>query len=138
MFFYIHVPFCQQKCQYCKFALTPRFDELKIRAYIDTLKREIEGVFSENPLNLPSPSKGEGLGVRGNSQILAAPLCREGIQIETIYFGGGTPSILTPAQISEILDVFRSNGHFPSYAEITLEANPEDITDEYLADISKL
>lgn len=120
MFFYIHIPFCRQKCHYCKFALTPHFNELKVRTYIDALKREVEGFFSSeytNPHN---------------------PLSQGGIEVETIYFGGGTPSILTPAQISEILDVFRSHASFAPDAEITLEANPEDIMDEYLADISEL
>lgn len=78
MFFYLHIPFCRQKCHYCKFALTPHFNELKIRTYIDALKREMGEFF----------------------------LARPDVSIETIYFGGGTPSILTPAQISEILEVF--------------------------------
>lgn len=78
MFFYLHIPFCRQKCRYCKFALTPKFDERKVRTYIDALKREIEAFFAEYPE----------------------------VSIESIYFGGGTPSILTSEQISEMLDVF--------------------------------
>jgi len=110
MFFYIHIPFCRQKCLYCKFALTPKFDELKIRTYIDVLKREIEEFFVKNPE----------------------------VSIETIYFGGGTPSVLPIEQITEILDIFHKQKGFSSISEITLESNPEDIAPEYLAEISKL
>ncbi|PIQ41101.1 hypothetical protein COW06_04050 [Candidatus Gracilibacteria bacterium CG12_big_fil_rev_8_21_14_0_65_38_15] len=110
MFFYLHIPFCRQKCLYCKFALTPKFDELKVRIYIDALKTEIEEFFVKNPE----------------------------VSIETIYFGGGTPSVLTSGQISEIFDIFRKQKGFSSISEITLESNPEDITPKYLAEISKL
>lgn len=110
MFFYLHIPFCRQKCQYCKFALTPKFDALKVRTYIDVLKKEVWSFFAENPT----------------------------VSIETIYFGGGTPSILTSGQISEILGIFQIQKGFVDISEITLESNPEDITDEYLDALSKL
>lgn len=110
MFFYLHIPFCRQKCLYCKFALTPKFDELKVRIYIDALKTEIEEFFDQN----------------------------SEISIETIYFGGGTPSILTGEQISEILEIFRKQRGFSNISEITMESNPEDITSEYIQNLSKL
>lgn len=110
MFFYLHIPFCRQKCLYCKFALTPKFDELKIRTYIDALKREMVDFFALNP----------------------------GVGIETIYFGGGTPSILTRKHIDEILEIFRRQEGFVSPSEVTLEANPEDISEDYLVTLSEL
>jgi len=45
MFSYLHIPFCRQKCHYCKFALTPVFDAMKVRTYMDALKKEIDGFF---------------------------------------------------------------------------------------------
>ena len=137
MFFYLHIPFCRQKCRYCKFALTPKFDELKIRTYIDALKREIEAFFQETPFYSPlsggqewSPPDKGGTG-----------------SLQSIYLGGGTPSILTVEQIAEIFEVFQlySGEKIPptplsqgGKIEITLESNPEDITEEYLAGIAGL
>lgn len=97
--FYIHIPFCRQKCPYCKFALTPIFDEAKKRRYIAYLENEIKEYFLK------------------------------WWNIKTLYFGGWTPSILSHDEIREILKCF------PDYKyaeEITLEANPEDITEEYI------
>lgn len=110
MLFYIHIPFCRQKCLYCKFALTPHFNEIKIRTYIDALKQEMRGFFLTHP----------------------------DVSIETIYFGGGTPSVLSGNQLSEILDVLREQRGFSGIREITLESNPEDITPEYLQVLSDL
>lgn len=129
MFFYLHIPFCRQKCLYCKFALTPKFDELKVRIYIDALKREIAGFFIENQSDIPLSFQRRG--ARGEA-------------IETIYFGGGTPSILTSEQISEILEMFHTSRPVSFKetglrdTEITLESNPEDITSEYLDALSRL
>jgi putative oxygen-independent coproporphyrinogen III oxidase len=110
MFFYIHIPFCRQKCQYCKFALTPDCNDVKIRVYLDALKREMEIFFLEN----------------------------SGVPIETIYFGGGTPSVLSVTQIEEILNVFKIQRGFASIGEITLESNPEDINDDFIQGIFEL
>ena len=135
MHHYLHIPFCRQKCPYCKFALTPIFDETKKRRYIAYLKSEIWEYFSEqNPPN---------------------PLSQGGI--ETIYFGGGTPSVLSLSEVCEILEYFReapfakelsemerkTKDFFlkqdPPYTplqsgftEISFECNPEDITSEYV------
>ncbi len=103
---YIHIPFCRQRCPYCKFALTPIFDEFKKRRYIEYLKREIRIYFAnEDPETISGWQK-------------------------TIYFGGWTPSVLSHDEIFEILECF------PFYREaaidITMEMNPEDVTPEYI------
>ncbi len=104
--FYIHIPFCRQRCPYCKFALTPIFDEFKKRRYIEYLKKEIrEYTVDEDPETSSGWQK-------------------------TIYFGGWTPSVLSHDEILEILECF------PFYREaaieITMEMNPEDVTPEYI------
>ena len=125
MFFYIHIPFCRQKCQYCHFTLTPKFNELKVRIYIDALKKEIEEFFKEIPFYSPLSGGQEWFPFwQGENQ--------------SIYFGGGTPSILTDEQLAEILDIFRRQKGFLDMTELTLESNPEDITNEYLNALSEL
>lgn len=75
---YIHIPFCNQKCTYCKFALTPVFDEFKKKKYLHFLENEIKNTLKN----------------------------RENPDIQTIYFGGGTPSILTKNELENILKIF--------------------------------
>lgn len=106
--YYIHIPFCRQKCPYCKFALTPIFDEFKKRRYIAHLKDEIESYFSEQ--NPHSPLSQGGIG--------------------TIYFGGGTPSVLALEEVENILSCFKQRY---THTEISFECNPEDITPDYVS-----
>lgn len=106
MHFYVHIPFCTQKCPYCKFALTPIFDTFKKKRYIEYLKKEIKEYFQDSPLIWDG---------------------------HTLYLGWGTPSVLTPSEISDIFSVFP---HFPTaFSEITLEANPEDISESYVREL---
>ncbi|MEO6683424.1 MAG: radical SAM family heme chaperone HemW, partial [Ginsengibacter sp.] len=107
---YIHIPFCKQACYYCNFHFSTS-QALKSEI-IQSLLREIE-------LRTKSINK--------NISIIDA-----GEQIKTIYFGGGTPSLLSFDEINEIMSVIRSNYSVISEAEITLEANPDDITIEKL------
>ena len=108
---YIHVPFCESRCAYCDFYSTTL---LRHRgAYVDTVCRELQLRLGE----------------------------LQGAPIETIYFGGGTPSTLTIEELSSILTSLR-NFHLSSFnfqlAEITLEANPDDLTEEYVQGLRTL
>lgn len=100
---YIHVPFCRQKCSYCDFLSWPQHEEA-IPAYVDDLVREI---------NL----------YRG---VFAER------QVSTVFFGGGTPSLLAGPEIKTILDAVTSVASMLPDAEITLEANPETLWEEKL------
>lgn len=106
MHFYIHIPFCRQKCPYCKFALTPIFDDLKKKRYLEYLKKEIREYFFK------------------------LEQYDEKLSGKTIYFWWGTPSILSHHETREILECF------PFYkekgVEISFESNPEDLTKEYV------
>lgn len=89
---YIHVPFCTKKCNYCHFYVIPNQDRFQ-KIYMKSLKKEWEA----------------------KKELL------EGWKIASIYFGGGTPSLLGPKNIATILS------WLPFAPEITLEANPESI-----------
>jgi oxygen-independent coproporphyrinogen-3 oxidase len=105
---YIHVPFCKQRCTYCDF-----YTEVapnSIQAFVDALIVEID--HRKNYL--------------------------DNAIIETIYFGGGTPSALTIEQLHNILDVIKNNFQIQVDAEITIEANPDDLSDTYFEGLQTL
>ena len=92
---YLHIPFCQSKCGYCDF-------------------------YSVTDLEQRTPF----LGALESEIALSAGLVPEGVAFDTIYLGGGTPSLLTPAQIARILDRLSEVFRIAAGAEITLEINP--------------
>ncbi len=124
MHYYIHIPFCRQRCPYCKFALTPIFDEAKKRRYIAYLKEEIRSYFL-------SFSEGESLSEKNRSSLRKD----DKTEISTIYFGWGTPSVLSHSELRDILECFPN---YRSASEITLESNPEDITEDYVRGLFEL
>lgn len=99
---YIHIPFCKRKCYYCDFVSYDNKEE-KIEIYIDTVIQEIE----DTALNFT----------------------KEHI-VNTIYFGGGTPSFLESKYIKRILESIRKNFNILPEAEITLEVNPGTADEE--------
>jgi oxygen-independent coproporphyrinogen-3 oxidase len=101
---YIHIPFCKQACSYCNFHFSTSLSQKD--AFINALQKEIK--------------------IAGN----AAEAHKN---IDTIYFGGGTPSLLSKQAIQEILNTIYENFDVHAAAEITLEANPDDINKEILA-----
>lgn len=105
---YIHIPFCKTRCIYCDFYSTTR-SELKER-YVRALCRELQ-------------MRREYL--RGET-------------VETIYFGGGTPSQLAEEDFRQIFDTIRQTYGMEHCREITLEANPDDLTEAYAAMLNRL
>ncbi len=99
---YLHIPFCKQACHYCNFHFST---SLKYR------EEMVAAIIAE-------------LGIRKN--YLKARV------LNSIYFGGGTPSLLTPAQLEAILGAIYGYFQLSEDAEITLEANPDDINKEVL------
>ncbi len=102
---YIHFPFCIKICHYCDFHKSGSLN-LKEKM-VDALNREIE-----NQKNYLSDE-----------------------EIETIYFGGGTPSLLSSGEIVKLIKTIRQFYKISSQAEITLEANPDDLTENYLKNL---
>ena len=109
---YIHIPFCESRCIYCGFYSTT---SLKLRdAYVDALIKE--------------------MSLRPILQEL-----EEGEKIETIYLGGGTPSQLTGEQLIRLFDgINKYISDINSDMEITMECNPDDVTDEFCQTLKQL
>ena len=118
---YIHIPFCNSKCAYCGFFSLPSL-KLKER-FLEALKAEIVG--RRDYLKQRSHC---GLDPQPPSLLEShyTP------PINTIYFGGGTPSLLSIKEISELLHLIKETYPVTDSAEITLEANPDTLSLDYL------
>jgi len=125
---YLHIPFCKSRCSYCDFATDVYRDSGAVERYVDALCREIEG---------GNPSCSEGVGTVQQDDTL--PTGRvSASHIDTIYFGGGTPSLLEAEQIERILNAVTSVFSVAESAEITMEMNPGTVTPEKLDALRKL
>jgi oxygen-independent coproporphyrinogen-3 oxidase len=113
---YLHIPFCTHRCAYCDFN-TYAGQEALIPAYVDALCKEIEFVGSRHS----SPFR------RG-----------AGGEVHTIFFGGGTPSLLSPPQFDSIFKSIRSAFALTADPEITLEANPGTVSYEALCQLREI
>ena len=124
---YIHIPFCKSRCSYCDFATDVYRDGGVVERYVDALTKEIRGG------NL---SGSEGALVRAGAlgaQQDTLPTGRVSALVDTIYFGGGTPSLLGPEQVESVVTEVRSKFSVHPDAEITIEMNPATVTAESLA-----
>lgn len=105
---YIHIPFCRSRCSYCDFA-TGLYDSTRADRYTQELKQE---VLTWNEIQVPE-------------------------EIDTIYFGGGTPSLLSTQQVRTILDAVYSRFSVEPdlHLEVTMEMNPGTVTPEVLIEL---
>ena len=99
---YLHIPFCAYRCSYCDFNTYTSLGDLQA-AYVDALCAEVRQVAGE-----------------------------ERRPVRTLFFGGGTPSLLSPAQIGQIMAEIRARFVLAEDAEVTMEANPETVDEAYL------
>ena len=106
---YVHVPFCHRKCTYCAFYSRVESGDVRLERYVDGLLREMEQRHGEQPH-----------------------------EIQTVYFGGGTPSLLPLPELARIVDGLRRWFDVSHVQEATIEANPEDLTPEYLRGLAEL
>jgi oxygen-independent coproporphyrinogen-3 oxidase len=96
---YVHVPFCARRCSYCDFSIAVRRD-VPVADCVDGIRREL--------------ALREAAGER--------------MELDTLYLGGGTPSRLGGEGVAVLLDAIRSRAHWTDASEITLEANPDDVS----------
>ena len=95
---YVHIPFCRKRCSYCDFHFSTTFSSYRSEL-IAAIVQEID--IRKNEINEP---------------------------VQTIYFGGGTPSLLTEEELASILDKIHHSFQVSETVEVTLEVNPEDVT----------
>lgn len=107
---YLHIPFCKHRCAYCDFN-TYAGQEAMIPAYVEALIREIEFIGSHS--NIPT------------------------FNVPTVFFGGGTPSLLSGTQFASVMSALSSAFALSADAEVTIEANPGTISPEKLESIRK-
>ena len=106
---YVHVPFCARRCAYCDFSIAVR-RATPVEEYLGALRAELATVAREQGLDQPAQWP-----------------------LDTVYLGGGTPSQLGPA-LPRVLDLIREVAVIAQGAEVTIEANPEDVTPENAAE----
>ena len=109
---YVHIPFCKQKCMYCDF---PAYQNLQdyYETYVYALVQEIDLWVSEHPESKSKP-------------------------IDTIYFGGGTPTELSIQQLQMIIDKIKSTFTITDDCHMTIESNPGEVDLQYLTKLVKL
>ncbi len=97
---YIHIPFCIKKCNYCDF-VSFNYTKRKLKKYVECLKNEMELYINNLQLR--------------------------GLSVSTLYFGGGTPSLLSPEDLYKIIKKIKEYFNLKNLEEVTIEANPETI-----------
>ncbi len=103
---YIHFPWCAKKCPYCDFNSHALSGELPEQAYVDTLIQDLQQQLKKNP----------------------------GRMIQTVFMGGGTPSLIVPLEIKRLMNALQASGRLTDGAEITLEANPGTLDETHFED----
>lgn len=106
---YLHIPFCRSRCIYCDFYSTTQTEELRGR-FVDALCSELVQRREE---------------LRSNA-------------VRSVYFGGGTPSLLRTGEVARVLDCIHKHFDVSAEAEITFEANPDDVTEEWVSELRAL
>ena len=100
---YLHIPFCKSRCSYCDFATDVYRNSATVEKYVNALCAEIKGRTDR---------------VSGWNDV----------KVDTLYFGGGTPSLLTAKLVEQILKAVNSKFDISNLKEITMEMNPATVT----------
>jgi oxygen-independent coproporphyrinogen-3 oxidase len=115
---YLHIPFCKSRCSYCDFATDVYRSGDAVERYVAALCKEIETYAKQVGTTCLSESSNG--------------------KVDTIYFGGGTPSLLSPEQVKRILEAVGEAFRVGNDTEITMEMNPATVTTEILAEFRRL
>ena len=109
---YLHIPFCASRCHYCNFA-TGGYEKSLAERYVTVLEADVSRSASDSS--------------RDHMR-----------RVDTIYFGGGTPTTLSIPELQRILRALKESFHIEPYSEITIEANPGSVTTDYLAQLREI
>lgn len=162
---YIHIPFCRSRCSYCDFATDVYRNEESVERYVSALLKETgirtwsgsdgqdqkseaiiqkeqgkgemekrESSDSPGPLSL----KEEQAGLRSRQHDSSLITHHSSLSADTIYFGGGTPSLLSPDQLGRILEAVRERFEIADDPEITVEMNPATVSSGQLREFRDL
>ena len=112
---YIHIPFCNKKCNYCDF-VSFKSDVLTQKKYVAAIKKEI----GQRAAECKNPSQ------------------KQNKSVDTIFFGGGTPSCLYNGGLFDIFDSIRNHFDLNTLTEFTVEANPETVTQSFIDECLKM
>jgi len=150
---YIHIPFCRSRCSYCDFA-TDIYNRALAEKYVDAVVKEIESFEVPSPKSQVQSPKSKVQSPKSQAQSpkskvqspekYSSPITHHPSPItrhpslDTVYFGGGTPSLLKPHQLEKLLDAVHSRFSVSSDAEITMEMNPGTLTIDVLKDFRSL
>ena len=102
---YLHVPFCHTRCHFCAFTIQIHRED-RVQRYLHAISGEMR--------------------LHAGQQSLA------GRRLDTVYFGGGTPTALSPVQLLDVLRQVRESFHLHDAAEISVEAHPDTVTEDGL------
>jgi oxygen-independent coproporphyrinogen-3 oxidase len=126
---YLHIPFCRSRCSYCDFATDVYRDSEAVERYVAALCAEIKD----------RTDRVSGWNDVGSSRASFPPAYAGGSAlVDTIYFGGGTPSLLTADQVGQILHAVDIKFDISDLKELTIEMNPATVTPETLRDYRAL
>jgi oxygen-independent coproporphyrinogen III oxidase len=122
---YVHVPFCARRCSYCDFSIAVR-KQTPVDEYVSALRTELQLVGSDR-LPATGTRTSDGLPTEGTGSSKPVHLASD--RLDTLYLGGGTPSRLGGPGIARVLDAVREHAPLGADAEVTIEANPDDVSD---------
>ncbi|MBR6673567.1 MAG: coproporphyrinogen III oxidase family protein, partial [Mailhella sp.] len=136
MLLYIHVPFCRAKCRYCAFYSRPGCDDVSMGAWARAIDADLRawGEALRGEAELAPGFLADGTdGTYGRHGVFSSGRGPLRPRVTSVFFGGGTPSLLSPALLGRLLDRASREFTFADGIEISMEANPESMTPEKAA-----
>lgn len=138
---YIHIPFCAQFCTYCDFYSVKIPLDGDARDIVNTRDSDIADISASDVINTSEDVSGYDIresyvaALSGEIRFRSLDFNRKSFLVNTIYFGGGTPSVLSATQLEKLLGSIHSHYQVSADPEVTIEVNPDDITESYASNL---